>query len=185
MFVCRPHVILAASAISAIVLTGCSGSGGLTTASLTGGDKPAEAAPAGPPPSDPTSRALQVGATSARATRCGFYFDPAKLKSSFLAAEMTQGAGPEELQQIERAYEYTRLSVAKKLAEEASYCDETRTKEIKRDLTRHLAGDFTPAPKREEKQPGLLADLMSSEGTEKPFKPDKFFDDLGRTPTQR
>ena len=84
----RPHVIFAASAL---VLAGCSSSGGLTTASLMGGGNASEAsasaaAPAGPPPSDPTSRTLQVAATSARATRCGFYFDPERLKSSFLAA---------------------------------------------------------------------------------------------------
>jgi len=178
-----PHVILAA----ALVLAGCSGSGGLTTASLMGGGNSpdAAAAPAGPPPSDPTSRAVQVGATSARATHCGFYFDPAKLKSSFLASEAALGATPEQLQKIEREYEYVRLSVTKKIAEEKDYCSELKAQEIKRDLNRHLAGDFTPTPKKPEKQEGLLAGLLDEPVEKKPWKADEFFDDLGRTPAQR
>ena len=182
VLVCRPQIILAASAL---VLAGCS-SGGLPTASLTGGGNATEvaageAASAGPPPSDPTSRTLQVAATSARASRCGFYFDPEKLKSSFLAAEMARGASPEELQKIEREYNYVRSSVAEKIAEDSRYCDEARTKEIKRDLNRHLAGDFTPAPKKQEAQQGLLAGLLDSDRSEsKPFNADTFFEDLSR-----
>jgi len=182
MVLARTRVILAAT----LALAGCSGSSVLTTASLTGGNAPAAAAAQpGPPPSDPTSRALQVAATSARATRCGFYFDPEKLKSNFLAAEMAQGAGPEQLQKIEREYEFTRASVAKKIAEDPGYCTELKTQEIKRDLNRHLAGDFTPAPKKQEPQQGLLAGLLDEPVEKKPWKPDEFFDDIGRTPTQR
>lgn len=183
MVLARTQVILAA----ALALAGCSGSSALTTASLTGGGNgpAAAAAPAGPPPSDPTSRALQVAATSARATRCGFYFDPQKLKSSFLAAEAAQGAGPEQLQKIEREYDFTRASVAKKIAEDPGYCSDLKTQEIKRDLNRHLAGDFTPTPKKPEKQEGLLAGLLDEPVEKKPWKADEFFDDLGRTPAQR
>lgn len=178
-----PHLILTALAL---LLAGCSGSGGLTTAALTGDTQPTQAAAAAaePPPSDPTSRAVQVGATSARATRCGFYFDPERLKASFLSAEMAQGTGPEQLQKIEREYEYIRLSIAKRVSEQADYCDKVKTAEIKRDLNRHLAGDFTPTPKKEDKQEGLFAGLMDSK-EEKPFKPGEFFDDLGRTSAQR
>ena len=173
-------------AASALLLAGC-GSSGLTTASLTGGSEPAQAAaaPAGPPPSDPTSRAVQVGATSARAVRCGFYFDPAKLKASFLAAESAGGLAPEQLQKTEREYEYIRLSVTKKIGEDKDYCTEAKAREIKGDLNRHLAGDFTPPVKKEQVQEGFLAGLMDGGSESKPFKADKFFDDLGRTPTQR
>lgn len=180
----RPQLLLAGLSL---VLVGCSGSGGLSTASLAGGGGSATtaAAPAAPP-SDPTSRSVQVAATSARASRCGFYFDPVKLKATFIAAEMAQGASPEQLQKIEQEYEYVRLSVSKKIAEEERYCDKLRTQEIKRDLNRHLAGDFTPTPKKEEPQQGFLAGLMDSDGTEdKPFKADDFFDDLGRTRASR
>lgn len=195
----HPRIAHHLIAASALLLAGC-GSSSLTTASLTGGNQPAQAAvdpaapanaaaPAGPPPSDPTSRALQVGATSARAVRCGFYFDPAKLKASFLAAESAAGTSPDQLQRIEREYEFTRLSVAKKIAEEADYCSEVKTQEIKRDLSRHLAGDFTPPPKKEQpnQQGGFFADLMdgSSSSEKEQFKADTFFDKLGRTRKDR
>lgn len=172
-----PQLILAGLAL---VLAGCSGAGGLSTASLTGGGDVSATAAAAPaaPPSDPTSRAVQVAATSARASRCGFYFDPANLKASFIAAEMAQGASPDQLQKIEREYEYVRLSVSEKVAEEGGYCDKLRTQEIKRDLNRHLAGDFTPPPKKEEAKQGLLAGLVSDDSESKPFKPDEFFDNL-------
>ncbi len=172
-----------ALAAAALLLSGCSGSGGLTTASLTGGSEPAQAA--APSPSDPTSRAVQVGATSARAVRCGFYFDPAKLKASFLAAEAAAGAAPEQLQKIEREYEYIRLSLTKKIGDDKDYCTEAKAREIKSDLNRHLAGDFTPPVKKEQAQEGFLAGLMDGGTESKPFKADQFFDDLGRTPTQR
>ncbi len=186
MKVRTPHLLIAASAL---LVAGCSGSGGLTTASLTGGGgeaaPAAAAAPPAPPPSDPTSRALQVGATSERATRCGFYFDPAKLKANFLAAEAAAGASPEQLQKIEREYEYVRLSVGKKASEEKDYCTEAKAREIKSDLTRHLAGDFTPPVKKEQAEEGIFAGLLDNSKSEKPFKPGEFFDDLGRTPAQR
>ncbi len=183
-----PHLILAASAL---LLAGCSGSGGLTTAALTGGgEQPVQTAVSGsaptvPPPSDPTSRAVQVGATSARAVRCGFYFDPEKLKANFIAAEMAQGAGPEQLQKVEREYEFIRLSVAKKISEEAGYCDKARTNEIKEDLNRHLAGDYSPRPKKQDGQQGLFAGLFDEAPEKKKWKADEYFDDLGRTPAQR
>lgn len=178
-----PHAWLAASAL---LLAGCSGSGGLTTASLMGGGAPAQAAAPAAPPSDPTARAVQVGATSARATRCGFYFDPSRLKTSFLAAEAARGATPEQLQKIEREYEYVRLSLAKQTAGEADYCTKAKASEIKSDLNRHLAGDFEPPVKKEEAQGGLLAGLADGGSSEsKPFKPDEFFDRIGRTPGQR
>lgn len=171
----------------ALLLAGC-GSSSLTTASLTGnGPQPAQAAgaPATPPPSDPTSRALQVGATSARATRCGFYFDPAKLKASFLAAESAAGTAPEQLQKIEREYDYVYVSVGKTASEDKDYCSEAKAREIKKDLTRHLAGDFTPPVKKQEQEQGLFSGLTDSSTETKPFKADEFFDKTGRTPTQR
>ncbi|MCL4766867.1 MAG: hypothetical protein KJZ80_11575 [Hyphomicrobiaceae bacterium] len=178
------HLVTAACGL---MLAGCSGSGGLTTAALIGGGGPTEAAaPAAPPPSDPTSRAVQVGATSARAARCGFYFDPGRLKTSWLAAEAAQGATPEQLQKVEREYEYIRLSVAKKTAGEADYCTDGKAREIKSDLNRHLAGDFTPPVKKQEAKDGVLAGLLDGSSSEsKPFKPDEFFDKMGRTPSQR
>lgn len=178
------HVILAAAPL---LLGGCGGSGGLTTASLIGGGEPAQAAPApaGPAPSDPTSRALQVGATSARAGHCGFFFDPAKLKASFLAAESAKGASPEQLQKVEREYDYVRASVAKKIAGEADYCSDPKAREIKSDLARHLAGDFTPPVKKEAAEDSLFSGLMDGGNSATPFEPGKIWDQNNRVSRTR
>lgn len=37
---------------------------------------------------DPLARPIQVGWTSARATHCGFIFNPDQLRSNYLAAEI-------------------------------------------------------------------------------------------------
>jgi hypothetical protein len=124
---------------------GSAPSGPATSALLAG----AEAVPrAAAPPDDPMARALYAAAVSARAAKCGFYFDPAKLKAGFLNAEAAHGATPEQLGKIEQAYNYTRLTVAGRIAKEPEYCSEMKTREIKTDLARHLAGNFSLAPKK-------------------------------------
>jgi hypothetical protein len=143
----RDRLLPTLSCFIAVLLAGCGGgSPGLTTGALFGnGQVSAEHAA---PPNDPTARALQVGAVSARATKCGFYFNPAKLKAAFLAAEAAAGATAEQLQKIEQEYEYTRLTIAGKIAKEGEYCSDMKTAEIKADLVRHLAGDYSPPPKK-------------------------------------
>lgn len=137
-----------ALALASLLLAGCSGSSGLTTGSLFG----ASSAPAKAPPpqvkNDPTSRAFQVGTVSARAVKCGYNFDPARLKSSFLAAESAQGTPIAELANVERTYDVAYNGVTKAVAGQPQYCSERKTAEIKQDLTRHLAGDYAPSPPR-------------------------------------
>jgi hypothetical protein len=131
----------------AVLLAGCgNGSTGFTTGALLANGQ--DFVRPGGPPSDPTARALYTAAVSARATKCGFYFDPAKLKAGFLAAEARQGVTPEQLEKIEQAYDYTRLTIAGRIAKEPEYCSELKTRGIKADLTRHLAGDFSPPPRK-------------------------------------
>ncbi len=140
---------------------GCSGLGGLSTGSIFGGDdkKPATAAtsqPTAPYTGDPTSRALQVGSTSARAIKCGYNFDPAKLKASFIASEIGQGLSTADVPRVQKIYDVAYNGVTKAAAENPRYCTEKRTKEIKTDLNRHLAGDFTPKPPKKVAQDGGL-----------------------------
>ncbi len=134
-------------------LAGCSGSSLLSTGSTS----PATGAP--PPPPSPTAKAYAVGTASARAVKCGFNFDPAKLRASFLAAEAATGATPDSLAKVEKSYDLSNATMAKVIANEPGYCSEEKTKYIKADLTRHLAGDFNPgAPHpRKEEEPGLLS----------------------------
>ena len=96
-------------------------------------------------PQDPLARPIQVGWTSARATHCGFVFNPDQLRSNFMAAEARAGASPEQMQKIERAYDYTRDSVAATIKDDLGYCNKDRTAAIRRDLNRYLAGDYTPS----------------------------------------
>lgn len=140
------RIILAAGVIAAATLSACSNSPlpSLSTGSLFGGSP----APATPPPAlvvTPTSRAFQVGTTSARAIKCGFNFDPVKLKTQYLASETLPNPG--DIPQIEKIYDVAFNGVSKAVATQGeSYCSEAKLASVKSDLTRHLAGDYTPPP---------------------------------------
>ena len=148
-----------------LALGACSGNqtlSGLSTGSLFGGSKPpAEAAqvatPAGAPavaaapvptPSTPTDRAFQVGSVTARATKCGYNFDPARIKANYVAYESSLGATPDDIAKIEKIYTVAFNGITKAAATEENYCNEKKTKEIKADLTKLLAGDYSPTPKK-------------------------------------
>lgn len=150
----KPALVAALLAATA-ALPGC-GSSSLTTGSLFGGsDKPKEP-PA--PRNDLVARAFQVGAVSARAQKCGFNFDPARLKANFLAAEAKLGAPPDELAKGDKLYSTTQNTVAKAIAGSGDYCSDDRVAYIRGDLTRHLAGDYTPGrPRSFAKDDGILS----------------------------
>ncbi len=92
-----------------------------------------------------TARAVQVGWTSARARKCNFYFDDAKLKAGLLSYETKLDPDPVKLQKISQTYDYTRDTIAKRIAAGENYCDPVKIGQIRKDLNRHLAGDYTPA----------------------------------------
>jgi hypothetical protein len=142
--------------LAAVTLAGCSAASELSTGSLFGSsDKPPPAATG--PANDPPLRAFQVGTVSARAIKCGFNFDPAKLKTNYLAYERTMSPTA-DIANIEKIYDVSFNGVAKAVAGESNYCTTQKTKKIKADLGRHLAGDYTPsaAPKKQEEE-GLFS----------------------------
>lgn len=96
-------------------------------------------------PQDPLARPIQVAWTSARATHCGFVFNPDQLRSNFLASEARAGASPDQMQKVEHAYDYTLQSVAATIKDDLNYCNNERTAAIRRDLNRYLSGDYTPS----------------------------------------
>lgn len=154
-----------------LALGACSG-GGLSVGSLLGNDPAPAPGSVIPTPNDPTSRAFQVGLVSARAVRCGYNFDPARLKASFLASEAGQGAAGEDLLKIEKVYDVAYNGVAKAAAEDPDYCTPEKTKEIKADLARHLAGDYTPSPRKVAAQdPGWFGGGSSDDSKAPVFKP--------------
>jgi hypothetical protein len=137
-------VRFAISSILVLGLAGCSSGGGITTGALLGGDEQKSATTAAAQPSnDPTARALQVGTLSARAAKCGYNFDAAALKSNYLAFEAAQGAQVADLGRLEMVYDTGFNGVSKAAATDPNYCNPKRTAEIKADLTRHLAGDYS------------------------------------------
>lgn len=132
-----------------LLLTACSGGGssgaGISTASVLG-EAPAAVSADNPgiTKDDPMARPVQVAWTAARAERCGFNFDAARLKSNFLAAEQRQGLQAAQIASYDRAYDMTVARVKANIRSPQEYCTERQAAAIKTDLTRHLAGDYAP-----------------------------------------
>jgi hypothetical protein len=169
----KPRALLLA--FCSVGLAACSGGGGgLSTASILGGGSSASATPAAPavPVSDPTSRAFNVGMVSARATKCGYNFDPAKLKANYFAAEAALGTPPADMVKVEKVYTVAHNGVTKAAATDPNYCSDAKTKQIKEDLTKLLAGDYTPPPRKvaEEYDGGLFSGWGSDGGSDNEFK---------------
>lgn len=148
--------ILAAAgfAVALAALGGCGASlPGMSTSALSPAPAPAQ--------SDPTGRALQVGSTSARALKCGYNFDPVKLRTQFLAAE--GAANPAGVDQLGKIYDTAFNGVTKAVAGQGEgYCSEDKVAQIKAALTRHLAGDYTPPPQAPAQDQGIFGSLGST-----------------------
>lgn len=117
---------------------------GLSTASILGeapagasGDRP------GITRDDPMAQPVQVAWTSARAQKCGFNFDPMKLKANYMAAEQRAGADANRIGQIDKTYDMTVTKIKATIPAAETYCTDKQAQLIKADLTRHLAGDFS------------------------------------------
>ncbi|CAA2139836.1 hypothetical protein [Hyphomicrobium sp. ghe19] len=149
------HVKIFLVAVSTAALGGCGASlPSLSTGSLLGGGSKAAAENANP--NDPVARTMDVAATSARALKCGYNFDPAKLKNQFLSSEAA--ANPPDAAKLTQVYDTAFNGVSKSLAEKgADYCSELKVAKIKLALTRHLAGDYTPSPPEPVEEEGLLS----------------------------
>lgn len=166
------HRIALPILVLAIPLAGCSsGSSGVSTASILGGaPQPpaagqADASAVPVPSSTPTDRAFVVGSVSARAAKCGYNFDAARLKDSYLANEMSRGTPSDQLAQVDKAYAIAYNGVTKAASEDPTYCSDRKTQTIKADLNRLLAGDFEPRKVVAQKQEGgFFEDFFSGSG---------------------
>ncbi len=161
------RLLLAAciTSAAAVLSSACSSPGsGLTTGSLL---------PTLKPKSDPPmERATMVAVTSAGAERCGYNFDPAQLRSHYLAYEAAQGTGADQLPRLQQTYDAARNRLYTAIKSPEEYCTEVRTSEIKRDLTRHRAGDFSLLARP--------AAAVTPTPSERPFDREKIFDPLAR-----
>ena len=113
-------------------------------------------------PVTPTDRVFQVAAVTARAKKCGYNFDPDRLKATYFAAEAKLGTPPTEIANLEKVYTVAYNGVSKVANTEADYCSEKKTGEIKTDLARLLAGDFNPPPKKVVAQQDSIFDTLFS-----------------------
>jgi hypothetical protein len=133
------------AAFSLTFFQGCSTVGRVTNTSKEGAtsDRTARYVT----PEDPMARPIQVAWTSARASHCGYMFDPVKLKDDYMRDESRRGADRYMLQRISEAYDYTLESVTDSIKSDSNYCTRARTDAIRADLNRYLAGDYTPTAK--------------------------------------
>ena len=117
--------------------------------------------------------------TSARAQKCGFSFDPVKLKTNFLATEARNGALQPQLASTEKAYDQSFTSISARIKGEEGYCTEKKTAAIKSDLQRHLAGDYTPKLPVEKKvaSGGFLDGLIIDQAPPEKLDAKTFWDD--------
>ena len=148
----------------AVGLSGCGASlPGMSTGSLFGGDSAAKTPAA--TPNTATSRAVQVGTTSARALKCGFNFDPVKLRTQFLANETMLATNPADVDKLGQVYDVSFRGVSKAVADQGDgYCSGQKTDRIKLALNRHLAGDYTPEPPQPvAEEEGLFSGFGSSD----------------------
>jgi hypothetical protein len=123
-------------------------------------------------PATPEQRAAQVGATSARAVKCGYNFDPARLKANYMAAESQGGLAVADLSKVEKAYDTINVQVARAIAGQGDYCTESKTQEIKADLTRHLSGDYSPpVQKKAAGGGGLFGNMLDTSSGSSAYKP--------------
>lgn len=139
--------LLIAAGLSLVLLPGCSTVSQVTAAATGKEGVSTDQAARYIPPEDPIARPVQVAWTSARASQCGFMFDPARLKADYLADEARRGVAPDQLQKLAKAYDYTLDSVAATIRDDPNYCSRERTDAIRADLKRYLAGDYAPKAK--------------------------------------
>lgn len=142
----RIDLALGAIGLSALVLAGCSsGPSSMPTSSLFGGSS--QAAPVAKAvvmqPATPTERTLYAAATSARAERCGFNFDPAAFKASFFNYEGRGGTPPDQLADLQSKYDRAHNAIAGEAGAVDTYCSDDKVKLIRASLTKMLAGDFS------------------------------------------
>jgi len=174
-------------ATAGVALAGCSSTASniLTTGSVFGGGQTTGANAAGDDTKPVTAidRALQVATISARAQKCGYVFDPAALRSNFLAAEAARGLPATELPGLEQRYDFVARKVASAIAPQEAYCSSKRTEQIKADLNRHLVGDYDPRQQRKVAASGGLLDIFEPPEGKEVLNPDYILDPGHEQPT--
>ena len=164
------HSLILITVVSGL-LAGCGASAGMSTGSLFG----ASNTNAPPKPVTPMDRTIYVASTTAKAQRCGYYFDPVQLKSNYLASETQAGLAPADLQKLSQAYDKVHKQISVSAGASENYCNSGVNHQVKAALNRQLAGDFTP-PSSKPKVGPTLFDKLNQGGQEKKFDGQDVFD---------
>jgi hypothetical protein len=179
------HAALATILLAAATLAGCGGNSFLTTGSNgdgTGVTKLKAVMPEDAPPGitneSPMARPASVAYYTARAKRCGFFFDPVKTRATYMSYESRQAG--QELAKVEKVYDDSYRLVLARVTSDESYCTEARSADIRAGLARVLANDYAPnLPK-----PKMVADcgpFGCGNSDHKPIKDtNEFFRDQSR-----
>ena len=77
--------------------------------------------------------------------------DRNKLRADYLAFEASQGAPPETIQRIEKMYDTTYEAFYARIRGIENYCSKARIEEIRPEINRHLAGDYSPSARKPPK----------------------------------
>ena len=134
----RTALCLIALTMAGMATAGCAQQSGLDTGSLGQAGAPAEVV------NTPDSRLKHLAWNSAWAQVCGFYFDNAKLKSSYLAYEANSGTAPETVAKLATSYDKAQGIIRSGVSSRTDLCTETRLQRIRDSIARYLAGDFSP-----------------------------------------
>jgi len=171
---------------SSLTIAGCSstseGGGLLGLVSPTSVSEQQAAATTGPaptPPVDPLARPIHVAQTSARAQHCGFVFEPAKLKSAYLAHAAASGVTPDELKKLELTYRFTQSKVRETIKDVKDYCSDEVLQEIREDLPPYVAGDFSKpirvAKKVDDRPRSIFGNIIKPRGAAGEFDRNEIF----------
>jgi hypothetical protein len=168
---------------TAALLAACSNSNSpqsnLSTASILG-EAPAAATGERPGISktDPMAKPVQVAWTSARAQKCGFNFDPAKLKANYISSEQRGGADAARMTNVDKTYDMTVTKIKSTITDSEAYCSDKRSAAIKADLTRHLAGNYEPNFPEDKKTPATTLLSTYDPGGSKKMDSKAIWDDI-------
>jgi aerobic-type carbon monoxide dehydrogenase small subunit (CoxS/CutS family) len=106
------NAVFPALVITTALLGGCNSgtpAAGISTASLLDGKSSAGTSEGGSlaniKPDDPKAKAVQVAWTAARAQKCGYNFDAAKLKANYLASEAKAGVAQPQIAEFDNQHQ--------------------------------------------------------------------------------
>jgi hypothetical protein len=135
---------IAVALAGSVSLAACSGPSGSGSTSLVTGSVFSSAPKAAVNPDNPALRPTKVALVSAGAVKCGFYFDPAKLRQAFLASHTSNSGLPaDQIGKAQQSYDTAFERGAKALGPQEGFCTDGQVGQLKADLNRHLAGDYT------------------------------------------